>query len=315
MINPLISVIIPTYNWSNVLKLAISTVLWQTYQNFEIIVVGDACTDDSEEIVKSFNDPRIKWHNLDKNYGGQAIPNNIGIEMSQGDYIAHLGHDDIWHPKHLELLLEASTGELFLHSLCISIGPDNEETDFQNKCILYGFNPPEKNNWYLYFIPPSAMMYKKELFYEIGPWKDYKEIYIPPDKEFQKRAFRHCKNKIAKSKQLTVLKFNSAWRKDSYILKPCHQQEEYINEIKNNENFLNNFLFEIIEAYKEFNGLEYEKSKNLSPYSILEDYFTKKPDIHQIITEHNPYNIKGYEVKMSRIYRGLDKESLTSGLK
>jgi glycosyltransferase involved in cell wall biosynthesis len=307
MINPLISVIIPTYNWSNVLKLAITTVLWQTYQNFEIIVVGDACTDDSEEIVKSFNDSRIKWHNLDKNYGGQAIPNNIGIEMAKGEYIAHLGHDDIWHPKHLELLLEASTGESFLHSLCISIGPDNEETHFKNKCILYGFNPPDKNDWYLYFIPPSAIMYKKELFYKIGPWKDYEEIYIPPDKEFEKRAFIESKNKVARSKRLTVLKFNSAWRKNSYILKPCHQQQDYINEIKNEDSFLDNFLLDIIAAYKEFNGLEYDASKNLSPYSILEEYFTKKPDIHQIITEHNPHNIKGYEVKMSRVYRGLDK--------
>jgi glycosyltransferase involved in cell wall biosynthesis len=67
--NQLISVVIPTYNWSNVLKLAIKSVLWQSYQNFEIIVVGDACTDDSEEVVKSFNDSRIKWFNLEQNSG------------------------------------------------------------------------------------------------------------------------------------------------------------------------------------------------------------------------------------------------------
>ena len=304
----LVSVIIPTYNWSNVLKLAISTVLWQTHQNFEIIVVGDACTDDSEEIVKSFNDSRIKWFNLETNHGAQSVPNNIGVEMARGEYIAHLGHDDLWHPKHLELLLESTTDELFLHSLCISIGPDDEDTHFKNKCTLYGFNPPDKNEWFLYFIPPSAIMYKKELFYKIGEWKDYREIYMPPDQEFEKRAFLYCKNKIARSKALTVLKFNASWRKNSYISKPSHQQDKYLNEIKNDNEFLNNFLLDIIESYKEFNGLEYDASKNLSSYSILEDYFTKNPDINLIMTEQNCNGTKGYNTKLSRIYRGLDKE-------
>jgi len=102
MIKNLISVIIPTYNWSSALKLAIKTALWQTYKNIEVIVVGDCCTDDSEEVVKSFDDSRLKWINLEKNHGSQAIPNNYGIKMANGEFIAHLGHNDVWHPTHLE---------------------------------------------------------------------------------------------------------------------------------------------------------------------------------------------------------------------
>jgi glycosyltransferase involved in cell wall biosynthesis len=60
MIKDLISVIIPTYNWSSALKLAIKTALWQTYKNIEVIVVGDCCTYDSEEVVKSFGDTRLR---------------------------------------------------------------------------------------------------------------------------------------------------------------------------------------------------------------------------------------------------------------
>lgn len=60
---PAITVVIPTYNWSAALACAIRSVLLQTVQDFELFVVGDGCTDDSESVVASFNDARIRWHN------------------------------------------------------------------------------------------------------------------------------------------------------------------------------------------------------------------------------------------------------------
>src|SRR5258707_8831106 len=69
---PLVSVIIATYNWSTVLRMAIHSVLWQTGQNFELLVIGDGCTDDSEDVVRSFGDARIHWHNLPVNSGNQS---------------------------------------------------------------------------------------------------------------------------------------------------------------------------------------------------------------------------------------------------
>src|ERR1041385_1945984 len=101
---PRVSVIIPTYNWSSVLRYSIRSALWQTMQDFELIVVGDGCTDDSAEVVASFQDPRVSWHNLPSNCGSQSIPNNKGLELARGQYVAYLGHDDIWLPQHLEIL-------------------------------------------------------------------------------------------------------------------------------------------------------------------------------------------------------------------
>src|SRR6476619_7155830 len=95
---PVVSVIIATYNWSSVLRYAIQSVLWQTFQDFELLVIGDGCTDDSAEVVASFTDPRIHWHNLPQNSGNQALPNHTGIDMARGQYIAYLGHDDLWYP-------------------------------------------------------------------------------------------------------------------------------------------------------------------------------------------------------------------------
>src|SRR6476619_8471519 len=71
---PKVSVIIATYNRSAVLRYAIQTVLWQTFGDFELIVAGDCCTDDSESLVRSFGDPRIRWLNLPENSGCNCFP-------------------------------------------------------------------------------------------------------------------------------------------------------------------------------------------------------------------------------------------------
>lgn len=98
---PLVSVIIPTYNRAGKLKRSIKSVLNQTYENFELIVVDDASKDDTETKVNSFDDSRIKYIKHDKNKGGGAS-RNTGIKLSEGKYIAFLDDDDIWLPIKLE---------------------------------------------------------------------------------------------------------------------------------------------------------------------------------------------------------------------
>jgi len=104
--NPTVSVIIPTYNRAHLVGRAIRSVLNQTYQDFEIIVVDDGSTDNTEEVVKGFNDDRIRyiWH--DENRGGAAA-RNTGIKAAQGEYIAFLDSDDEWLPEKLEKQVKA----------------------------------------------------------------------------------------------------------------------------------------------------------------------------------------------------------------
>src|SRR4051812_42918921 len=73
---PAVSIVVATYNRSNVLELAIASVVAQTFTDWELLVVGDACTDDSEQVVESFADPRIVWTNLAVNHGDQSGPSN-----------------------------------------------------------------------------------------------------------------------------------------------------------------------------------------------------------------------------------------------
>lgn len=99
---PTVSVIVPTYNRANLIARAIKSVLNQTYQNFEIIVVDDKSTDGTKEVVKNFKDKRIKYICLKKNSGTSSKPRNVAIEKSQGKYIAFLDSDDEWLPEKLE---------------------------------------------------------------------------------------------------------------------------------------------------------------------------------------------------------------------
>lgn len=98
---PTVSVVIPTYNRAHLVGRAIQSVLNQTYQDFEIIVVDDGSTDNTEEVVKSFNDPRIRYIRHDQNRGGSAA-RNTGIKMARGEYIAFQDSDDEWLPIHLD---------------------------------------------------------------------------------------------------------------------------------------------------------------------------------------------------------------------
>ena len=104
--DPKVSVIIPTYNRAQLLSRAIRSVLAQTYENFELIVVDDGSKDNTEEIIKNFNDSRIKYFKHVINLGGSAA-RNTGIENSTGNYIAFLDSDDEWLEKKLELQIYA----------------------------------------------------------------------------------------------------------------------------------------------------------------------------------------------------------------
>src|SRR5436190_1872459 len=98
---PAVSVIIATYNRSYVLRHSIASVLRSDFSDFEIIVVGDGCTDDTEGVVRGFADGRIRFVNLPQNSGAQSVPNNAGVALARGRTIFFLNHDDLYFADHL----------------------------------------------------------------------------------------------------------------------------------------------------------------------------------------------------------------------
>jgi len=101
MDKPLISIIIPVYNRSKTIQRAIDSVLSQTLDNFDLIIVDDCSTDNSMEIVDSYQDPRIRKFTLNKN-SGAAAARNEGIKNSFSEFISFLDSDDKFEPEFLE---------------------------------------------------------------------------------------------------------------------------------------------------------------------------------------------------------------------
>ena len=99
----LVSIITPSYNSAKFIAETIQSVQNQTYQNWEMIIVDDGSSDETEKVVLSIiqNDNRIQFHKLSQN-SGAGIARNFGIERSAGRYIAFIDSDDIWKPQKLE---------------------------------------------------------------------------------------------------------------------------------------------------------------------------------------------------------------------
>ncbi len=108
--SPKVSVIIPTFNRAHLIGKAVKSALSQTYQDFEIIVIDDGSTDNTEETVKSFNNFKIRYISHSNNRGISAA-RNTGIRASRGEYIALLDSDDEWLPEKLDKQVDVLQNE------------------------------------------------------------------------------------------------------------------------------------------------------------------------------------------------------------
>jgi hypothetical protein len=118
--DPLISIAISTYHSPGTLcERTLPSVIAQTHTNWEAIVVGDHCTDETEQRVRAIGDPRIRFHNLPARENDPddlwerwavkgSVPRSVGIGLATGRWIAPLSHDDEWDADHLERLLGAA---------------------------------------------------------------------------------------------------------------------------------------------------------------------------------------------------------------
>ena len=101
---PFFSVVIPLYNKQNLIKKTIKTVLEQTFQDFEIIIVNDGSKDNSLKIVESLQNNRI--HIINQKNQGVSVARNNGIKEAKSDYVAFIDADDVWLPTFLETIHE-----------------------------------------------------------------------------------------------------------------------------------------------------------------------------------------------------------------
>lgn len=241
---PYFSVVLATYARGEHIRPTIESVLRQTCSDFELIVVGDGCWDETAEVVTSFKSRGVSWYNLEQNTGSQSSPNNLGIAKATGSWIAYIGHDDIWSPRHLEslrALIEGNRGLDFAVSGCLYYGPRDSGTYFVTG-MFDDASAPFKQ-----FFPPSSLAHRREIIDTIGGWRDPRSVAAPVDCDFLLRA-AHAGLQFSSTNEITVHKFAAGHRYLSYLRPDADEQWAALDEspIGNHDS-----LSDIIEKYRQ----------------------------------------------------------------
>lgn len=296
--NPVVTVVIATYNWSTVLPFSIGSVLRQTYTNFELLVVGDGCTDDSQKVVESINDERVRWINLPSNTGHQSEPNNEGLKQARGELIAYLGHDDLWLPHHLQYLVEAiNNGSDLAYGI---VGVVNLQGGWD-----VPFPSPlayERGMW----IPPTGVLHKREITQSLGGWKNYRELSVNPELELWQRAY-DANYKLTLVPRFTAIKFPAAYRRDAYKNRSCAEQSLWTRKMVDEPNFeitqTMSLLMQILEEKR-------LREKHVNYRDLVKQLLveTGRRSIKRISTFVSPSSMDGNGEVIDRIrkFKGLD---------
>jgi glycosyltransferase involved in cell wall biosynthesis len=221
---PRVTVVTATYNWAEVLPYAIGSVLDQTFADFELLVIGDGCSDASAEVVASVGDERVHWYNLLPATGHQWGPNNEGIRRARGEVIAYLGHDDIWLPHHLDVMLDAiDAGARIAHATTLYVTPAH--APHLSPPAGWSYAPGAG-------IPPTTLVHDRAVGLEAGGWRGPQATGSRmPDTDLWARiaAAGHPPLWVPR---LTSVKLPARTRRDVYRDRPHHEQAYWLERIR-----------------------------------------------------------------------------------
>jgi glycosyltransferase involved in cell wall biosynthesis len=184
MKNPKVSVVIPTHNRAKLITRALDSLKNQTNQDFEIFIIDDASTDNTEDVINNYNDSKIKYIRLSENVG-QSKARNIAIKQANGEYIGFLDSDDEWLPEKIEKqlkLFEQSNDPRLAAVYCGSLKKDeihnktsihkggNVRGDIYVK-LLSGFCPST----------PTLFLVKKAVLIEVQGFDEFLPTFVDYD--------------------------------------------------------------------------------------------------------------------------------------
>ncbi|MEA2479298.1 MAG: hypothetical protein QOJ07_1220 [Thermoleophilaceae bacterium] len=232
---PAVSIVVATYDRSNVLALAVESAIAQTFEDWEMHVVGDACTDDSAAVVAAYGDPRISFHNLPVNHGDQSVPNNEGVARSRGRLVAFLNHDDLWFPDHLERsvarLERTSAGGVFA-----PVGIVTTDGSVELAPSWTGRYEPTRVK-----APASGWLLRREVIDRVGPWRGRHECFDIPSRDWLTRALRAGET-IEQLPYLTVLAPQSGARPGCYARRDDAELRELWERVRGDPSYRERLL-------------------------------------------------------------------------
>jgi len=173
MWNPKVSIVIPTYNRADFLPKAMQSVLNQTYRDWEMIIVDDGSTDNTEEVVKGYKESGIRYIAHKSNLGISAA-RNTGIKNSKGKYIALLDSDDEWFPEKLSCQMKIFQEKDLKYGVVCTSGYMIKD----DKVISVKAIPNDLDDFYKIFlfknvIWSSSVLIRKECFEKLGLFDEH----------------------------------------------------------------------------------------------------------------------------------------------
>lgn len=228
MKSPLFSVLLPTYNRADVLRYSIESVCRQTYPNFELLVVGDGCTDGTERLMRRLvkKDTRIRWYPFPKGEGFGYGHRNTVMQGARGRYVAFAAHDDLWMTDHLETFahhFERLPDELLVYTRPLWIHPDGTFVP-----TAFNLQGPQVGRvfWYEHNeIPAHCVVYDRKASLRVGGWNPRRKI--AGDSELWRRILKRTPSKRAGFIPYpTTIHFRAVWRTGNKSWSP-HTQEIY----------------------------------------------------------------------------------------
>ena len=213
MINaaPHVSILLPTHNRADVLGYAIQSALWQTETDFELLIVGDGCTDNTRDVVAAFPDPRIRWFDLPKAPLSGYANRNIALRQARGRYVAYGQHDDIMFPDHVERLIATieASGDDWAYSRPLWVARDGVIFPFAINLGLRDeldhFLTVENH------VPSTCVMHTRSALERVGFWPE----------DVPRAADWHCWRQIIRTSASgaaghcrvpTALHFRAIWK-------------------------------------------------------------------------------------------------------
>ena len=235
---PAISIVTATYNRPQWLSCAIRSVLKQTFADWELIVVGDACTDNTAEVVEGFGDERIRFLNLTRNFGEQAGPNNIGFAESSAPLLAILNHDDVWLPHHLAVCRETLLGEGadFVFGASVSLNPQSVQP-FRFDGLSVGISGAGAgHSWSPVGVeesaaPASSWLMRCNVAETLRGWRLGRDCYSDPSQDFLFRVWR-AGFRIRAVRDITLVRVISGRRPGSYATEGAAEQEWILQHVE-----------------------------------------------------------------------------------
>ena len=193
----MISIIIPTYNRASLLPQAIESVLKQTYLGWELLVVDDGSTDNTEEVLQRYLSSKIRYVKC-PHLGLPAIARNVGIREARGEWIAFLDSDDIWLPERLERQMEVVQRRRDASLVCTNAYRKTDETD-SDDMKEYVSGPDRKAAIYFEdlvlenFVVTSTVLVRKDCLLELGGYDESRDLLASEDYDLWLRLSMHHK--------------------------------------------------------------------------------------------------------------------------